>query len=340
MTALPDVAGRGILCTSPGRAQFAAAVAEAQPDARVRCHFLDLYLAEQARSLYRDGPTNLEILCEADLPGDELDAVALPLSSGGEAELARDLMQAGYLALRTGGRLIVATDNPKDTWLHREMDILFKRRVTRRNERHGVLYLGTKAEPLKKVKNFEARFAFRDRGRLIWLVSRPGVFSHRRLDLGARALIDAVEIGAGERVFDIGCGSGAVALAAAARAENVHVLAVDSNPRAVQCTLRGAELNGLTSVTARLEAEANCDAPGTYDLAVMNPPYYSQYRIAEIFLHGGLQALKPQGRMHVVTKHAAWYEEQMAEHFDQVSTRESRGYLIVAGAGRRFSENM
>ena len=89
-----------------------------------------------------------------------------------------------------------------------------------------------------RPKNFRCEFAFRDRGRLIHAVSRPGVFSHREIDPGARQLMAAMEIAAGDRVLDIGCGSGTVSFAAAFRAEGVEVLAVDSHARAVECTAR------------------------------------------------------------------------------------------------------
>ena len=50
-------------------------------------------------------------------------------------------------------------------------------------------------------------------------------------------------------MLDIGCGAGVVALAAAVCGEGVAVHAVDSSARAVECTRRGAELNGLGNVS-------------------------------------------------------------------------------------------
>ena len=82
----------------------------------------------------------------------------------------------------------------------------------------GALYLATKTRPLAKLKNFTCEFVFRDRQRLIRAVSRPGVFAHRRVDPGARALMEVMEIEPGARVLDMGCGSGTVALAAVVRA--------------------------------------------------------------------------------------------------------------------------
>jgi 16S rRNA G1207 methylase RsmC len=205
------------------------------------------------------------------------------------------------------------------------------RKLERRRLPAGTLYVGTKTEPLKKIKNFVCEFAFRDQGHLIRATSRPGVFSHRSIDAGARQLIAEMQIEAGARVLDIGCGAGVMALAAARRAEGVKVHAVDSNARAVECTRRGAELNGLNNVTPELNAEGNYAGAGLYDLALANPPYYAGFRIARHFLTAGREALSAGGKMLVVTKHPHWYAENMCEWFDGVSVSERKGYYVFQG---------
>jgi 16S rRNA (guanine1207-N2)-methyltransferase len=66
-----------------------------------------------------------------------------------------------------------------------------------------------------------------------------------------------------------------------------------------------------------------------------NPPYYSNYRIAELFLEGAHHALKPGGRVQVVTKNAEWYQEQMPRLFDQVTVAPRKSYQIVSARKRR-----
>jgi 16S rRNA (guanine1207-N2)-methyltransferase len=329
---VPELRGERILCTSAGYGQLALAFARARPAARVHCHYFDLYLAEEARRRATASgapvPANLTIACAADPPADEVDLAALPLSATGEADLARELLQAAHERLALGGLLAASTDKREDRWLHEQMRRLFPA-ATRRASPFGTVYIARKTVPLKKRIDFAATFAFRDRGRLIRAVSRPGVFSHRKLDPGARALLEAMEVAPGERVLDIGCGTGVLSFAAALRVEGVAVRAVDSNARAVACTEAGARLNGLAGVDAALDASGGCDRPGAYDLVLANPPYYSHYTIARLFLEGARKALRPGGRLLLVTKSPEWYREHAPALFARVDVRPSRGYEIV-----------
>jgi 16S rRNA (guanine1207-N2)-methyltransferase len=328
--AIPEMAASRLLCTSAGLAQFAVAAARALPDAQVTCSYFDLYRANLASNHWSQLPPNLAIDCAADLPEAEADVVAIPISASGEAELVRDVIQSGHERLGIGGKFYAATDNANDTWLGQQLQKAFGK-VECRRQAGGTLYVGVKTATLKKRKNFTCEFIFRDLGRLIRVLSRPGVFSHRRIDPGARHLINEMQIGAGMRVLDIGCGAGVVALAAACRASNVHVHAVDSHCRAIECTWRGAELNGLTNVSTELNASGGYAGAGTYDLALANPPYYADFRIARHFLTAGRAALREGGTILVVTKQPQWYDHHMAEWYADVVASERKGYYVLRG---------
>jgi 16S rRNA (guanine1207-N2)-methyltransferase len=350
---IPAINEARILCTSLGRGQFAQMTASYFPQAQVVCQFFDTYLADEARQHLGIATGDIAtggipageagqggaadgkplVVCAADFPDGPFDLVVIPIDPRGDSELARDLLQSGHERLAAGGRMLSATSNDEDQWLHDEMRKLFDK-VTRRPLDEGVLYLATKTAGLKKHKNFECEFAFRDQERLIKAVSRPGVFSHRSLDGGARALMNTMVVRDGDRVLDLGCGSGVVAFAAAFRAERVAVVAVDSHARAVECTAKGAALNGLENVTSILNADGEVPEPGTYDLVLGNPPYYSDYRIAEVFLQGARRALKPGGKVLIVAKSYAWYETRMPELFDDMKLHEHKQYTVVEGTQR------
>src|SRR5947208_11957565 len=111
----------------------------------------------------------------------------------------------------------------------------------------------------------------------------------------------------GRRVLDLGCGCGAVGVTAALRASDVRVDAIDSNPRAIESTLWAAERNSAAKVTAALDCDGRTIAPAAYDLVLANPPYYSNFRIARLFVEIAAKALKSGGTLLLVTKTPRWY---------------------------------
>jgi len=99
-------------------------------------------------------------------------------------------------------------------------------------------------------------------------------------------LADAVEqrVSKGDSFLEVGCGSGYVSIVAALLGANVD--AVDMNPRAVECTLRNAELNGVR-VNAWV-SDLFSNVKGAYDWIVMNPPYLpADERAPDTALDGG-----------------------------------------------------
>jgi 16S rRNA (guanine1207-N2)-methyltransferase len=300
----------------------------AHSQGRVVCHFWDEYLRQLTAAVVSQ--PNVRLVCSADLPDEAFDSVALALSRGGEAELARDLLQQAYDRLTLGGRMLAAIDNPRDQWLHGELHKLADK-VTRRPTETGCLYLLTKRRELAKRKKFAAAFSVFDRGRELFLRTRPGVFSHRELDGGARALVEAMQTEQARRVLDLGCGCGIAGLVAAARAEQTAVLAIDSQARSVEATQWGAERNQLPQVTAVLNADGTAAERDTFDVVLANPPYYSRDRLPEFFVTTAHRALVRGGVLWLVTKRPEWYAERMPQLFREVELLPIRSYFVARG---------
>jgi len=63
-------------------------------------------------------------------------------------------------------------------------------------------------------------------------LTASGVFSKKRVDLGTKLLIEAMVLPESGHVLDMGCGYGAVGIAAAKLNPNLHGVMVDINERA------------------------------------------------------------------------------------------------------------
>jgi 16S rRNA (guanine1207-N2)-methyltransferase len=321
-----------VLCTTVGRGQAAFELAAAHPSATVTAWFLDLFPHDLAREAWAEAPPGLSAVCAADPPEGPYDLAVVPLSKGGEAELSRDMLQAALVRLSIGGRLVAAIDNPHDNWLREQLaetGETVRVRPATADGQETIAYVVEKTRELAKVRDFSCEFVFRDRDRLLTAITRPGVFAHRRIDPGARHLLNAVDVAPGTRVVDIGCGSGCVALGIAARDPSIHVHALDASARAVECTRLGADRNALENLTVALEAGGGVPEPGTYDLALANPPYYGDFRIAELFVEAARAALAPGGTLLVVTKQPGWYLETLPNSWRDVAREIVKNYHLI-----------
>jgi 16S rRNA G1207 methylase RsmC len=327
---LPELRGPRILCTTAGRGQLAVALADQDSASQVVCSLLEHHLWQHCTELAGAQHKNLRFVCTPDLPAGEFDIIAMPTHSKGEAELTQELLQQAFERLASGGLMVVSTDNASDQWL-REQLREYAKPVTRRDVPGGIVYLLRKAALLKKRKNFDAEVVFRDGDRLLRAVTRPGVFAHRKIDPGCRQLLNAMQIKPGMRVLDLGCGSGAISLAVAARQPNAAVHAVDGNARAIQCVERSAALNGLTNITTELTSAFELGDRPPFDLAIVNPPYFGQFDIAARMLEMASAALKPGGEVLVVHKHPDWYEEHFPKWFTRVEHSASKDYRLARG---------
>jgi len=271
------------------------------------------------------------------MPEGPFDLAVVPVDAGGEAELTRDILQMALDRLRIGGSLVAAVDNPRDTWLRGQLAATGEKvrvRPAEGGDPRSICYLVEKTRPCRKIRDFSCEVVFRDRDRLLTAFTRPGVFAHRRIDPAARHLLAAVDLAPETRVLEIGCGSGCVSLGLAARHPSVHVHAIDSSARAVDCTRRAADHNGLANISVALEAAGEVAEPGSFDLALANPPYYSDFRIAELFVRTARQALAPGGTLLVITKQPGWYVEHLPVDWDEVARELVKGYHLFEAVRR------
>jgi 16S rRNA (guanine1207-N2)-methyltransferase len=161
-------------------------------------------------------------------------------------------------------------------------------------------------------------------------LSRPGTFSYGRFDNGARALCEVMEVEPGDRVLDLGCGVGTNGIFASQQAgEHGFISFVDSNLRATALTELNARSNGVPGFEVFATATVEGPTQDSFDVVIVNPPYFANSTIAQTFIRKAKELLTPQGRFFLVTRQPEIVAETVIETFGEAEAAINRGYTIL-----------
>ena len=319
-------------------------LAAENPASNVVQHVFDIH---HAKTLHRTMDANdgarIRIECSAFLP--EMSSTQLAVlqatSRDTPAELILDQLEDLRTHLPDGATCLVAYDGKPD-WLRKQMKQIFGQVTATPIEDDVTLFKSKKSPTPYERRDFSSTFAASlPGGPSLQLTTLPGVFAHRRADEGGLALAEVVSraIAPGARVFDMGCGCGLVGLLLAQHAPVETLFCADSHARAIHCTERNAQTNAIANVRTLLTDAPALEAQFTQ--FVGNPPYFSDYKIAELFIRAAHQALVPGGTAWIVAKNPRWHEECMRELFGNTEVIQRRGYGVVksirAGSDKRRS---
>ena len=172
------------------------------------------------------------------------------------------------------------------------------------------------------------------------LVSKPGVFAWNHLDDGTAALVEAMAVEAGDRVLDLGCGSGLAGLAAARRAPEGEVVLLDADVRAVESARRTLEANKISNAEALASDSCAAVFDRSFDVVITNPPFHQgvgvDYEVACQFVHDASRVLRPGGRFFLVANRFLNYDKPIARVFGN-ATRvwDDRRYHVLTAVARR-----
>ena len=297
-------------------------------EGEVTCHTLDIYHRHAIEKT-----VHAKAVCSAHLPEGPWDLIRFrtgpKIHSG---ELALDLLQEIF-------RLAPDAKLWGGSGAGTRVELDYDGREGNRNE-----FLDKVRKDKHRVRDFSAKWKSSvPGGEPIELVSFPGCFCHRRPDDGGLALAEVVtkellDEGSAKKpsdglsLLDMGCGCGLVGLLIADRLKAttpVRLTLVDSHSRAVEA----AELNSRNLNLASEVILSDNGTPrrmdGAFDVFVGNPPYYSDYRIAEVFLETAKRALKPGGICYTVCKNAAGLEPVQRKYFPTVEVIHRRGYAVL-----------
>lgn len=275
----------------------------------VVCHTLDIYHRHAIEKAH-----HAKAICSSHLPEGPWDKIKFKtgpkLMSG---ELALSLLQE--ISQLVGGEL----RSPRF-----ELDFVGKERD--RND-----FLDKIKDDPKRVRDFSAKWkASVPGGPQLEFTSYPGCFCHRRQDEGGLALAEVVsKDGACGKVLDMGCGCGLVGCLIRSTNDQCQLTLVDSHTRAVEAANLNVANFGYDAEVILSDNGTPARMDGTFDVFVGNPPYYSDYRIADVFLETAKRALKPGGVCYTVCKNAAGLEPVQKRYFPEVEILRRRGYAVL-----------
>ncbi len=268
----------------------------------------------------------------ADVSGAPFDVVVYGPARWSAKARVFELIDAAFHKMAIRGRFLLAGRRGAGVESYRKrLEAVFGR-VERAEGKSGFrIYLSYKivaeagAEPLNTVRAFEvADFP----GGACAFEAVPGVFSSDGLDPGTRFLIETAEVQPGDRVLDLGCGYGAIGIAAARRAREVMLL--DASLLAIRCAKRNIILNGFTNARVVLSDGFEAVSGRCFDLVLCNAPTHQGTATARMFAQGAARHLDSKGRFIAVAMRPGMYYRQMKRTFGSVERLGSRfGYTVL-----------
>jgi len=186
--------------------------------------------------------------------------------------------------------------------------------------------------PRSRSSPSDRRFLYR--GEMLTFAVDAGVFSSHGLDPGTALLIEHLKLGAADRVLDLGCGWGAVGVAAAKASPRGSVVLTEVNRRAARLARQNLERNHIGNAEVRVGAFFEPVPGERFDVIATNPPYRIGRERILALLTEARDHLTPGGRLVLVGKGSQgirFYQEWLEEHWPgtvEVLGRGS-GYRVV-----------
>ncbi len=273
-----------------------------------------------------------------------------------ERRFARKLLLAAWEALKPGGKLFLAGPTKAGAKaVIKDAERLFGNAAVLGYRSHQRVAACTRGErlpdPLPEaflqtgIAPGTRHFAeLNHPASAIKLETHPGIFSWEAIDEGTALLLEHLEVEPGARVWDVGCGYGAIGIfavlsgAAFATMSDTNLIAVDyaqSNTTANGLDQKIEVFAANTLTLTHLPSEST----HRYNLIISNPAFHQGRAVdksmADQIITLAPDFLEPDGRLLIVANRFLNYDKFMREHFKHVSriTETSKFHVIEAHNG-------
>ena len=305
------------------------------PAAEVTAHAFDAHHARAIRKhLLAEGLPARGVVCTPEVGEGYGTALFMTTPQSMTAELVLDQLQDIFLSMDEGGELWAAFEGDQDAAIKTMKQVWPAVHVEKR-AKHAILLRAEKRGQIVKTRDFSAEWqASVPGGEPVTFTSLPGCFCHRRPDTGGLALAEVAAREKGcARIIDMGCGCGLVGLLVAdafrRAGESPALTLVDSHARAIAAARINAARLGFEPEFILADDGLPRGRVGEFDLFVGNPPYYSDSRIADVFLETAYRALRPGGICLSVVKTASGLIPVQEKFFRKVEVIPRRGYSVL-----------
>jgi 16S rRNA (guanine1207-N2)-methyltransferase len=172
-------------------------------------------------------------------------------------------------------------------------------------------------------------------GKPFEFLTASSVFSKRKVDCGTRLLIEAMILPKIGCVLDIGCGYGAVGIAAAKFNPKLHVVMTDVNARAVRLAKKNVGLNKVTNAEVRYGFFYEPVEDLKFNCVLSNPPVSAGMETVKAIVAGAPKVMTKNAIFLMVIRSkigAKMLPELFSETFGgcNVVARES-GFRVLMG---------
>jgi 16S rRNA G1207 methylase RsmC len=140
------------------------------------------------------------------------------------------------------------------------------------------------------------------RGKPFEFVTASGVFSIARIDLGTRLLIKSMLLPEKGCILDVGCGYGAIGIAAADFNPRLRVVMVDINERAVWLARQNVTRNCISNAEARRGHLYESVEGLMFDCVLSNPPVSAGMKTVEAMICEAPEHMSSKASFQMVLK--------------------------------------
>ncbi|MGJ8693799.1 MAG: methyltransferase [Thalassotalea sp.] len=188
--------------------------------------------------------------------------------------------------------------------------------------RHCMLYVGSyiPQQQTFKLDDWLINYQFSVNDKKINVAALPGVFSHKKLDIGTQVLLANLPTIVSGELLDFGCGAGVIACYIAAEYEKITPVLADVSALALYSAEKTLALNNIKGVVVATDSLSHINR--SFDWVVTNPPFHqglkTNYEATETFLTGINKKMRNKGQLVVVANNFLTYRPLMESAFSKV----------------------